>query len=165
MVSHPLEARVGLARAYLELLPDAAAWRWEDEYRLFLDGRHDLLGGLVLAHPMFYEAGTDYVSDRSSSCPVRGDRRFPAGAASQPMGCRADIVWGYECAGVWGSQTSADHLFPWAFGGPTVGDNLLPLCSLHNSLKSSDIHLFPWENGQPPWLAATLGRIARVRSA
>lgn len=156
--------RLGVARSYLELLPSAASWRWEDKHRDFLAGRCDPVAAMVLAHPMFYESGTDYISERSSSCPVRGDRRFPSGAAVQPLGCRADVIWGYACPGIWAPGLTADHLFPWGFGGPTVGDNLLPLCSLHNSLKSADIHLFPWESGQPLWLEATLARVARVRS-
>ena len=91
---------------------------------------------------------------------LQGGRRFQGTEMARFDPCEAERLWGYPCDLEPDGRIEFDHAFPYSLGGPTVGANRLGLCPVHNAGKAGDIHLFPWEEGEPRWLAASLGRIS-----
>lgn len=150
-------------REFLRAVIEARLWDWDAVYARYQAGELSTYEALALAHPMHYESTAGLVADDTTRCRVRGQRRFPSEPRRRGLRCRSDQVWGYECPNV-GAAPVADHLFPWAFGGPTLATNLVYLCDVHNRVKGSDFHLYPFFEALPPWLDGVLGRIGQVRA-
>lgn len=150
------------AARYLHTVLASRSWDWSSRYVLHGTGDLTATEGLALAHPMHYEATVQLVADAPGRCRVRGQRRFPEEPGRTGLRCRSDIIWGYECPNE-GAHVVADHVFPWAFGGPTVASNLIYLCELHNSVKGADFHTYPSFADAPSWLDAVLERAAAAR--
>lgn len=112
---------------------------------------------MALLHPRFY--GVDV---SAGNCPIRGSRQFSFIDRSSQGDCRAIQLWGYSCPSN-NPLLEADHIFPFAFGGPTRADNKAYLCVHHNRCKGSDVHAFPWEFAEPSWVQSTLSNIASYR--
>lgn len=145
--------RIERGREYLLAFVESLKKDWLREYERYLARELNLADALALAHPQHYE--WIVLSDR-----VRGPRQFEPEVGEER--CCAEVIWGYRCdlPGV-----SSDHLFPYSLGGPTVGNNKLLLCRLHNGMKANDVHLFPWEQGEPGWLATCLKAIRHLKAA
>jgi hypothetical protein len=158
MPIEPLDAnsRIIIGRAYLAALERSFRCSWFDQYRQFQNGKLELVEQFALIHPSHYEN-----NDPTGS--VRGPREFSTEVGIQGIACEARLVWGYPCDRLFGDDVAADHLFPFSFGGPTVGSNKIHLCQLHNQVKGSDIHLYPWERGEPPWLRGCIEAIKRIK--
>lgn len=112
---------------------------------------------LVLIHP-------DWLRDSGASddviARIRGPRAFSASTFGR---CSAERLWGYECP--LGSRCEMDHLWPYAFGGPTKPGNAVILCREHNALKGIDIHAYPWEEPIAPALVWLDEQVAMVDQA
>jgi hypothetical protein len=147
--------RIAHARRYIEALEWSQGVRWPEEYQRYVAGNLEVEEAVALAHPMHYGP--------NSPERVRGQRSFGGEPGLSARPCGAERLWGYTCPRIHESALAADHLFPYALGGPTLGTNKLYLCSFHNQVKTSDIHLYPWEEGEPPWLAATLKLVHRTK--
>ena len=111
---------------------------------------------LVLIHPDWLR---DAGMPSSTIEGIQGPRAFPG---DRPTGtCASRRIWGYDCP-IEG-RLEADHLWPYALGGPTRPGNTLALCRDHNSLKGVDIHAFPWDEDPAPtglWLDRQVSLIA-----
>ncbi len=107
---------------------------------------------LVLAHPGLRSEPRQELH--------QGRRGFEFRGIGARKACAAERIWGIPCQLPDNGEMQADHLFPYALGGPTVAPNRLVLCATHNAGKAVDVHLFPWEEGEPRWLASLLGSIA-----
>ena len=150
-----LKKRVECGRAYLLAVEKSLQADWLPNYQMYLNGHLRLEESLALAHP-------DHYRNLSNNLGIRGARAFAQEIRQGETKCLATVWWGYECNLTTG--ISADHLFPYSLGGPTVGTNKIYLCSLHNQMKSNDVHLFPWEQGEPVWLADTLKSVWRLKA-
>jgi len=91
---------------------------------------------------------------------VLGNRSFSTDITRKATKCMAEFIWGYPCV-FENRELQADHLFPYALGGPTVSNNLLVLCDRHNQAKSHDIHLYNWSE-ERIWLRELASRIAKI---
>lgn len=102
----------------------------------------------ALLHPQYF------AEDPVLTVRLQGSRQFkPAElAAVEGHGCQSKRIWGYACDLSSGSSLNADHVFPYALGGPTISSNLLPLCRYHNQVKTHDIHLYPHWQAAPSWV-------------
>lgn len=150
----PVDERWKAAREYLLQLAQASETHWESAHASWAAGGLGLPAAMVLVHPMWLPPGIPQGL-------AQGTSSFggPGLAADE---CMAPLLWGYECP-FQGQVMHADHVWPYWAGGPTVGANRLPLCRVHNGMKSGDVHLFPWERGAPPWLEAQLTRMRELR--
>ncbi len=150
-----IAARISLAEAYLIALRDLSASDWLNLYNQYRRGQLSLAESIAICHPRYYGELMDAaVSD------IRGPRRFGVETVANWMHCGSKRIWGYDCPmHVAGGDLAADHLFPYAYGGPTDPDNKLYLCPEHNRLKGCDVHTFPWNVGEPHWLRGLLARI------
>jgi hypothetical protein len=148
--------RISIAKRYLEVLHKSFEVEWDIAFRNS-QSSGDWMDRLVLIHPRHY------ASDQSNMamCSVRGTRAFPTERVTVGNSCFSMALWGYECE--IDLPLAADHLFPWALGGPTDPRNKIFLCKCHNGLKGSDIHLYPWETGEPLWLREVLLRVSVMR--
>lgn len=154
-----MNLRLEIAASYIKELNDLKVDRWEEVFESNASSpdyqccpvRFSLL------HPKFY--GTNNIV---ASCPIRGSRQFSFADRSLQGHCQSLGLWGYDCPQL-DASLEADHVFPFAFGGPTRADNKAYLCSFHNRCKGSDFHAFPWEHPEPQWLQSTLENIANLR--
>lgn len=152
-----LAFRVGEGERYLVALEELETRRWEDLYHDYVKGSLSLPQKLALIHPRYYR-------EREEACgfSVRGDSLFARNDDHYRMSCDAVRVWGVPCQLSRYESVQADHFFPHSLGGPTIPENRLSLCPLHNQLKTNDVHFFAWESGEPEWLARLLERIRRL---
>jgi hypothetical protein len=148
-----IEFRILRGEEYVKALARSSTRHWPTEFSVHQSGVLSLPESLALVYPRHYE-------DLVSAEKVRGPRHFDAEIGKEP--CRAEIIWGYRCNA---QAASADHLFPYSLGGPTIASNKVHLCRFHNEMKSNDIHLFPWELGRPLWLAQCLQAIRMLMGA
>jgi hypothetical protein len=58
----------------------------------------------------------------------------------------------------------ADHLWPHALGGPSVGSNRLWLCRVHNGMKAASVDHFHWAE-YPRWLDGYLKCLRSLRAS
>lgn len=151
MTADPFPTRVEQAREYLALVACPPWKQWASGYELFLDGNLPVTSALFLAHP-------SWLVNPGRQEQVQGKRSFDRTRTSGVTRCRADVYWGYECT--LGEDVQFDHVFPYAFGGPTSSDNRLPLCAVHNACKGHDVHLYPWPDTAPAWLSDQLRRMS-----
>ena len=115
----------------------------------------------MLVHPDHYRD----IPFIGADCSVRGARSFAKEAAMSAKRCGSEFIWDYLCPiEPDGSTISADHLFPYGYGGPTLASNKIYLCARHNAMKGPDLHCFTWEKGPPIWLDETLSLLARLKS-
>jgi hypothetical protein len=148
--------RIDIASRYLAFLSCSLSnWNWE-QVEL---NEQDWVKRMVLIHPAHYE---NFICS-DLPCPIRGKRVFDLDSGTQI--CASKKIWGYDCScsQIRISKYAADHIFPYSFGGPTISENKLYLCELHNEMKSSDVHLFPWHLNEPPWLPSLISKIKRLR--
>ena len=140
------------AYKYLKALEQAMQVDWHTTVARY-ESSKDLYIGLSLLHPCYLEGvGCSEKEAKSLIERVQGQRAFVGSGAGKP--CRSELLWGYECP-LSSDEMQLDHLFPYSLGGPTIGANAIPLCRIHNLMKSSDIHCFPWECADTrlsPWL-------------
>lgn len=148
--------RLQKAEQYLSVLESALKMEWQNFF-LIAKTHPDWIYRLAAIHPKHYE---DYVSIEGDFCPIRGPRHMPIDGGAKVQGCQSSLIWGYKCHFA-NSHLEADHLFPYSFGGPSIGQNKVFLCTMHNHAKAADVHLFPWEKGEPVWLSDILERIRR----
>jgi hypothetical protein len=146
-------ARIRAGHQYLGALERSLRRRWIDQYCDFQRGCLNLAEKFALIHPSHYE------NHEPSGSMIRGPRQFSTSIVAQGISCQAHLVWGYECPSC---DVVTDHLFPYSFGGPTIGENQIYLCHRHNQLKGCDIHLYPWEQGEPAWLRRLVECIRRI---
>jgi hypothetical protein len=159
-VSELIDLRFETAKRYLLLLKKSFYRRWDESYLVAVQS-NDWLMLLALVHPDHYRV--EVFGDRPG-CQIRGPRSFAREAGMGGLACASDQVWGYACQCREDDQLlRADHLFPYALGGPTEAANKVYLCRFHNDLKGCDIHCYPWERGEPSWLHAVVKRVARIK--
>jgi HNH endonuclease len=149
-----ISQRVAKAQEYLTILQASMQIDWPEFYTQAVT-HENWLFRLAAVHPVHYK---DYVWQESNQCKIRGPRGMQMDGGVKVQGCQCRLIWGYDCK-LTQTRFEADHLFPYAFGGPSLGQNKVVLCSLHNQAKGSDVHLFPWELGEPVWLGGVLDRI------
>ena len=148
-----LTTRIELASRYLQFLASIEdPTDWLDAYDAHQNNALHLTEAAALAHPTHF-------SFLPAVARIRGPQRFDERKSAEWCRCQSAEIWGYECP-LASDSFEADHLFPYAAGGPTVIENRIWLCKFHNRSKSSDIHLYPWEKGAPDWLSSRLERIA-----
>lgn len=152
-----LKLRIERGEQYLLALEEFRDRAWRDVFAEYRSGRLALPQALVLVHPDFYAE-----REAEVGMSIRGPRSFSTTAGQHAAGCMADRIWLSACRLRAGSDVQADHLFPYALGGPTLAANQLFLCRAHNGAKGSDVHLFPWEQGEPDWLPTQVERIGRL---
>jgi len=142
---------------YAEALSEMRSVSWRELYEAHVRENFGAAESMVLIHPYWY--GRDGGSS-AETCPVRGKRSFDASSPSAGVACRSDTLWGYECPFA-SARLSPDHRFPFSLGGPTVGSNLIWLCSTHNRAKAADWHLEELVPGELQWFADVLKRVER----
>jgi 5-methylcytosine-specific restriction endonuclease McrA len=135
----------------LERLRDV---NWREAYCEYQYGRLTPYEALVICHPRYYNEASDAPISN-----IRGPRAFSSEDLLTGSKCRAVNIWGYECPFSTEVCLQADHIFPYAYGGPTESANKLYLCSEHNRLKGCDLHYFDWEQSRIVWLTQLLARI------
>lgn len=91
-----------------------------------------------------------------------GPREFGSSVRQGRFSCEAIRVWGYKCPVIDPDSMSGDHLFPRSAGGVTCAENYLPLCKLHNGVKTNDIHLYPYYQSPQQWVFKSLDRRAKL---
>lgn len=143
-----LQERIILAREYLRASVKFRDRDWLSQYDIYLRGGFSLAETMTLIHPEYYNHTS-----------IKRRRSFSVEVGMSGIHCHSELIWGYKCDLLLNESLHADHLFPYAWGGPTDADNKIYLCRIHNQLKGSDIHLFPWEHGKPVWLDRVLRRI------
>jgi len=149
-----LSTRASLGRKYLESLDQCRSQDWfgiRSQWESL-----QIWERLVLIHPDWLrDAGLTPIEIEE----VLGPRAFTVGRPGGP--CASLRIWGYECAGR--SKIEADHLWPYALGGPTAPGNAIALCRDHNYLKGVDIHAYPWEEDPAAcslWLENQVAKVA-----
>lgn len=148
------ERRLRTGLEYLMAVRRSLSLSWKENFERF--GRSSSwIERLASAHPAHYEQS---LSVTATACPVRGKRTMHLDAGAQGISCQSHLLWGYRCPYA-DEPLEADHLFPYSWGGPSLGTNKIFLCKMHNRCKASDIHLYPWELGEPPWLKGVLQRL------
>ena len=152
-----LRIRIELGEEYLLALEESRSWKWSEVSAEYAAGKLELPRAMVLIHPSFYEC-----REAEAGQSIRGNRGFTATAGLNVAGCMADRIWLSVCPLAKPDVLHSDHLFPYSLGGPTIAENQLFLCSVHNHAKANDIHLFPWERGEPSWLGMQVERIRRL---
>ena len=152
-----LKSRIEQGEEYLLALEEFRNWEWSEILAVYRKRRLTLPQAMVLVHPTFYE-------DREANVglSILGPRSFPVSAGQHVAGCMSDQIWLSACELKNPEAVHSDHLFPYSLGGPTVAENQLFLCPVHNRSKAGDIHLFPWERGEPSWLAIQVERIGKL---
>lgn len=149
-----LFGRVLEAEKYFAALRAFDNVEWSELYSLYLDQKLTVAESVALCHPRLYNESLDPAVSK-----IRGPRSFPSEPKSQTTQCGSSVFWGYRCVMTGDSAPAADHIFPFAYGGPTEPSNKLYLCAEHNRLKGCDVHLFPWNEGEPAWLSLVLYRV------
>lgn len=145
--------RIERARQYMIYLSKIRSDKdWISGYKNYKDGHLCLSEALSLVHPSHF-------FDAPHAAIIRGVARFGERESAEWCGCQAKAIWGYDCP-LKDTKLEADHLFPYAAGGPTVSENRIWLCSYHNKVKSNDIHMYPWEQQEPKWVGSRLKVIA-----
>lgn len=144
-----------MGQKYVSSLYRISVSDWQQYYSQYLQGILGLTESMALIHPRHYE-------QVSITNQIRGNRAFPKEKGMINIKCSADVIWGYSCSIELAGGMYADHLFPYSLGGPTISNNKLYLCELHNQLKGNDIHIYPWEEGEPDWLKGLLFRINKL---
>ena len=149
-----LKNRIKLGEEYLLALEEFRRWGWSEILAEYRRGRLALPQAMVLVHPFFFD-------DRNTKVQrfIQGPRSFSASAGRHVADCMANQVWFSACPLKNPEIIHSDHSFPYSLGGPTLAENQLFLCPVHNRCKANDIHLFPWERGEPSWLARQVERI------
>ena len=142
--------RVECGRDYLAGVASPPWQDWHEGFAEFRAGRLSVTRAVLLAHPMWLR--TPNRRER-----IYGSRRFGRSGISSLQACSAITVWDYACD--LDEPIEFDHRFPYSFGGPTVAENRLSLCRVHNATKGSDVHLFDWSDDVPPWLDPLLQRL------
>jgi hypothetical protein len=148
--------RLKQAREYFLILEKSLRIDWHEFYSSAIE-HTNWVYRLAAIHPRHYR---DYVEHNVRDCIIRGPRGMVIDGGAREQGCQCRLIWGYDCV-LTQQGLEADHLFPYSFGGPSIGQNKVFLCTLHNQAKGSDMHLFPWEQGEPTWLPEHLERIRR----
>jgi hypothetical protein len=149
------DPRIVSCQRYLSAVDEQRFLNWQSEFGKFSQRELSLEESMALLHPVHYQ-------DRPLADQVRGSRTFGAEVIHTGQRCQSALFWGYDCMLPLDLSLVSDHSFPWSLGGPTVVENKIFLCQLHNQLKGNDVHAYPWEMGEPDWLGPTLGRIARI---
>ena len=145
--------RIKCAKQYIICLSEIRSDEdWLNTYKSYEHGNLCLPAALALAHP-------NHFIDAPHAAIIRGAMRFGERDSADWCGCQSKLIWGYECP-LEDTSLEADHLFPYAAGGPTVSENRIWLCSYHNGTKSNDIHMYPWEQKEPNWVGNRLKVIA-----
>ena len=152
-----LKNRLERGEEYLLALEEFQSWGWSEILAEYNEGRLALPQAMVLVHPDFYKEREAEVGQS-----IRGHRSFSTTAGRHVAACMADRIWLSACPLENPEVVHSDHLFPYSLGGPTLAENQLFLCAVHNRSKASDIHLFPWERGEPNWLAIQVDRIRNL---
>jgi hypothetical protein len=152
-----IEHRLTRAKKYISYLDYSLKNDWLMQFEEYDSGTLSFEQSVALIHPSHYQdcAGADI---------IRGKRSFSSEPSLSTFKCESRRIWGYECTvsiREYG-RIEADHVFPYALGGPTIGGNKVHLCRLHNSSKGNDFHLFPWEQGTPKWLPDIISKIRRI---
>ena len=148
------ERRIEQGRKYLHALNSLSIDQWPRQLDQALveirNGRSEP-AHFALLHPEILE----HFFPAALVSSIRGRRTFDS---SNPLSkeCASALIWGYECPITQSETVHADHLFPYAFGGPSEPSNMVILCERHNSVKSSDVHLYPSWNDSPAWLVGAL---------
>lgn len=148
--------RIDTTKRYLKMLHESFEMEWDVAFKNSQQSSN-WIERLVLIHPRHY--ASDYPT--VATCNVRGTRAFPEERVAVGHSCSSFALWGYDCE--MELPLAADHLFPWALGGPTDARNKIFLCRCHNGVKGSDVHLYPWELGEPVWLREVLVRVSAIR--
>jgi hypothetical protein len=155
-----LAARLAEAERYLEACERFAAKAWEELHKAYKAGTLSLPEKIALIHPRHYEE-----QEAIGGLAVRGAKTFLVDRHRHDLSCEATKVWMQPCRLSQYEVVHADHFFPYSLGGPTVPENRISLCPLHNQLKTNDVHFFPWELGEPCWLSEHVERIRHLLSA
>ena len=148
--------RVERARRYFELLSQTIELdQWEDLSRRFDAGQLPDWESTVLIHPVWCE-------HLDQTTPSRSRRTFQF-VASKVQRCESRRIWGYDCTS--NDPLQIDHRFPFALGGPTVPENAIYLCRLHNQIKGHDVHLNRWEPDEFSWLPTEIAAVRTLRNS
>lgn len=149
-----IQYRIIVGEKYLRALEQVLGGGWETIFTKHQGGTASVAESLALIHPL------NFNGDQS---PICGPRQFVEDPAFRFQSCQCELYWQVKCEHRESPQLYADHVFPYSFGGPTVPENRMMLCGMHNRMKSNDIHLYPWEKGLPAWFAMVLTRIKSRR--
>ena len=152
-----LTYRIRLGEEYLFALAEFHHREWCTIFEDYERGRLTIAQSLVLVHPRYY---IDRETEVGKS--IRGIRKFDNVTGRDVSRCMAEQVWLSTCTLQNSEELHSDHWFPFSLGGPTLADNQLYLCPIHNYSKGSDVHLFPWERGKPVWFERQVERIQRL---
>jgi len=147
--------RIRGGEEYLGALSQLRTHGWDWLLHEFLANRLAVPQAFVLLHPEAYD------DDLVSLCGQRAFSRHIRQAST----CEAEQYWGIPCRFEFDTlrDLCVDHIFPYSLGGPTIAQNALVLCRLHNSMKGNDVHLYPWERGFPNWFQSQIERIRKYR--
>ena len=154
-----LAFRIAEAESYLEACERFSTKSWMEVYRAYKGGCLSLPEKLTLVHPHHYEE-----QEAQAGVVIRGANTFVLDRHRHDLSCEARKVWIQPCQLTQYEVVHADHFFPHSLGGPTVAENRIALCPLHNQLKTNDIHFFSWELGEPLWFSAHVERIRKLLS-
>jgi hypothetical protein len=152
-----ISLRINEGEQYLLALEKLENTRWVDGYASYKKGELSLAEKFALIHPRYYEE-----DENLCGMSVRGSMTFDLDVSRHQLSCDAVKVWMQPCRLSRNEAVHGDHFFPRSLGGPTVAENRISLCSLHNKLKTNDVHLYSWELGEPSWLPDVIERIRRV---
>jgi hypothetical protein len=138
----------------LQALERVLGGGWQEILDDHKAGSASIADSLALIHPL------NISGNQAAIC---GPRQFAADPAYRFQVCQCELYWQLKCEHRESPHLYADHVFPYSLGGPTVPENRMMLCGVHNRMKSNDIHFFPWERGLPVWFASVLTRIEARR--
>lgn len=144
-----LVRRLQTSREYFAAVREAMHGSWHD-WQSRYEQSASLPHRVVLVHPAWLSP--------NAMTPRRQSRTFALPAATYES-CASQLLWGYDCP--FEPVLHVDHLFPFAFGGPTTTSNGIYLCRDHNLAKGHDVHLHPWT---PEYFAWLPGEIAAVQA-
>jgi hypothetical protein len=149
-----LRERIITGERYLQVLDCVLGGGWQAVLIKYKTGIANIAESLALIHPSNFNGDPML---------IYGSRQFVQDPAYRFQVCQCELYWQVKCQYSKGRQLYADHVFPYSLGGPTVPENRMMLCGVHNLMKSNDIHLFPWERGLPVWFPSVLSRIESRR--
>jgi len=164
-----VERRYNYAKEYLFELDQALKVNWLHLYESYISGDLTFIQSLTLVNPIQYERISFFTEQRiwNEQIKIQGQRTFEVEPAKHVIVCQSHVFWGYFCP-LNDRIITADHIFPYSFGGPTDGRNKIHLCEFHNKTKSNDLHNCPWEqwiDNPPQWLASQIDRLNRLFQA